>query len=474
MKYATLRYQSDRPSFAPACTAPGIIDFRNLNEVCKTEFSRVPRIDETIDSLNKSIIYSTIDLFSGYYQIEVAEPDVFKTCFTSEFGKYEFTRLPMGLAGSSATFIRVMEELVKGLESFVSIYADDLICHSASYEEHIIHLEKLFISLGEYGLKMKMSKCFFAQDEVEYLGHIVSRFGIKPNPAKINDIKCYPIPKKVQQIRRFLGMCGYFRRFVANFAETAHALTNVTRKGVPWTWGAEHQKAFETLRDNLVSYPTLGYPLFDRIFRITSDASAYAVGATLTQMQPSNIEGIEEEVERVICYTSKHLTESQMKWSVVERECYGIYHCTQVWNCYLYFREVHCFSDHRPLQWLNKTKPEFGRLFKWAQRLRTYDIKIFYKPGALNQAADALSRIGDRISWYNNNIQTVKINNVQTEKTENCPSLAEWKAAQDADLYCNQSRKKMEEFERRHQESRINKSMKTSRLRDGIKEEEIS
>ena len=132
-------------------------------------------------------------------------------------------------------------------------------------------------------------------------------------------MKCFPIPRKVKQLRGFLGLSGYFRRFVENYAATAHPLTNLTKKKIPWVWHGEHQNAFETLKNKLINYPILGYPMFDRVFRITSDASMYAVGATLTQMQPSGIDGVTEEVERVIAYTSKQLSESQYKFSVIEK-----------------------------------------------------------------------------------------------------------------------------------------------------------
>ena len=438
-----------------------VVNFKDLNSVCTPEFVRVPRIDETIDSLSKSIVYSTIDLFSGYYQIEVAEPSAFLTAFTTEFGHYEWSRMPMGLAGSSSSFIRLMDEVIRGHEGYIKTYIDDVVVHSSSHEEHIIHLEKLFIQLQKFGLKMKMSKCFFGQEEIEYLGHIVSRHGVKPNPSKINDVKCYPIPKKTKQVKGFLGLCGYFRRFVNNFAATAHPLTILTKKTQPWMWGPEQQKAFETLRDNLINYPTLGFPMFDRVFRITSDASLYGIGGTLTQMQPSDIEGVDEEVERVICYTSKHLTENESRWPAVERECYALYHCTKVWNCYLYFREVHCFTDHRPLQWLNNTKPEQGRLFSWAQRLRTYDITIFYKQGIANQAADALSRIGEKMKWYVDPV-TVGVNSLYAAKTEISSTIEDWLREQRLDAYCQDALKKMDLFNKKYQEFVSNGNIKAN------------
>ena len=317
-----------------------VINYTNLNAVTHPTHCRIPLITETIDSISKSIIYSTIDLFSGFYQIEVLEKDIEKTGFITEYGLFECNRLPMGLNGSTSTFQLMMEETIIGLEDNVKVFIDDAICHSSSIEEHLIHLEQLFIRLEEKGLKMKMSKCFFGQEEVEYLGCLVSKFGVKPNPKKINDVKCFPIPRKVKQLRGFLGLSGYFRRFVENYAATAHPLTNLTKKKIPWVWHGEHQNAFETLKNKLINYPILGYPMFDRVFRITSDASMYAVGATLTQMQPSGIDGVTEEVERVIAYTSKQLSESQYKFSVIEKELFALFHATKVWHCYLFFNEV--------------------------------------------------------------------------------------------------------------------------------------
>ena len=154
-----------------------------------------------------------------------------------------------------------------------------------------------------------------------------------------------------------------FQKVCQKLCSYSSPTNNVDEKGSAMDMGPWTANGFrDTWRDNLIYYPTLGYPMFDRVFRITSDASLYGIGETLTQMQPSGIEGIEEEVERVICYTSKHLTENESRWPAVERECYALYHCTKVWNCYLYFRKVYCFTDHRPLQWLNNAKPEEGRL----------------------------------------------------------------------------------------------------------------
>ena len=153
-----------------------------------------------------------------------------------------------------------------------------------------------------------------------------------------------------------------------------------------------------TLKNKLINYPILGYPMFDRVFRITSDASIHAIGATLTQMQPSGIEGETEKVERVIAYTSKQLSESQYKFSTIKKELFALFHATKVWHCYLFFNEVHAYTDHAPLRWLKEQKPEHGRLFSWSQRLKLYNLKVFYKLGKVNQAADTLSRINKNIT----------------------------------------------------------------------------
>ena len=215
------------------------------------------------------------------------------------------------------------------------------------------------------------------------------------------------------------------------------------------------------MKNKLINYPILGYQMFDRVFRITSDASMHAIGATLTQMQPSGVEGITEEVERVIAYTSKQLSESQYKFSTIKKELFALFHATKVWHCYLFFNEVHAYTDHATLRWLKEQKPEHGRLFSWSQRLKLYDLKVFYKPGKVNQAADTLSRINKNVTWLNmnkvkegankkNSSEEERVSHIDVINASIQSSLSEWRREQSRDSYCRMAFDKIMAANTRH------------------------
>ena len=407
------------------------VDYRKLNSVTKKNRYPLPRIDETIDYLHGAKIFSTIDLFSGYWQIVIDEDDKHKTAFTTSDGHFEFNRMPFGLTNAPATFQHLMNQVLRpALKKFALVYLDDVILFSQTVNEHIKHISIVFDLLRRAGLKIKLSKCTFLQRAVEYLGHIVTEEGIKPDPKKQLAIKNYPIPENVDHLRSFLGLAGYYRKFVKNYADKAHSLTKLTGKDVEWTWGPEQQHAFQQLKDCLTSPPILGYPDFARNFIIHTDASGYGVGSVLAQMQVDN--GKEKEV--VIAYASQHLDKSQMNWSTIEKEAYAIVHAVKTFYPYLYGSKFQVLTDHRPLQWLMSIKEPTGRLARWALCLQEYDIDISYRPGKANQNADCLSRI------------PVPENENRTSIEEPVPIIflmtKDFLAEQAKDKYCTSARQK--------------------------------
>ena len=414
------------------------IDYRRLNSITVKDKYPLPRIDETIDYLHGAKFFSTLDLFSGYWQIEIEESDKQKTAFTTDDGHFEFNRMPFGLTNAPATFQRLINNVLRpALKKYALVYLDDVIIFSKTIEEHIQHIESVFKLLREAGLKIKLSKCTFLQKQVEYLGHIVTEKGIGPDPKKLLSITNYPTPKNCDELRSFLGLAGYYRKFVKNYADKAHSLTQLTKKDSEWEWGPEQQTAYHLLKDGLTSPPILSYPNFSREFIIHTDASGYGVGSVLAQIQEEK--GIEKEV--VIAYTSQHLNNTQANWSTVEKEAYAIVHAVKTFYPYLYGRKFQVLTDHRPLQWLMTVKEPTGRLARWALLLQEFDIEINYRPGKANQNADCLSRI-------------------PVNKSDDQPVLEEpvpiffitrdFAAEQNKDCYCMSARKQFENATQRH------------------------
>ena len=421
--------ESTSPYAAPVVMVPKkegemrfCIDYRQLNKATVKDRYPLPRIDDTIDALHGAQYFSTLDLFSGYWQIEIDEADKHKTAFICEYGQYEFNRMPFGLTNAPATFQRLMNKILKPvLYTSALVYLDDIIVFSNTLDDHIQHLETVFKLLAEAGLKLKLKKCDFFKEEIKYLGHVVSRDGVTPNKAKVESIVNYPEPTNVKELSSFLGLASYYRKFIRAFAEKAHPLTKLTRKAEPWVWGDEQRDAFRCIKNCLVSQPILGYPDFKRAFTIYTDASGFGIGAVLAQMQrpPHSSENDDREV--VIAYSSKHLNHREAKWSTTEKEAYAIIHAINVFKPYLYGRQFTVVTDHRPLEWLmSKTEPT-GRLARWAIKIQEYDIKIGYRSGKTNQNADCLSRIPKPL------IATITPKN-----------YTEWATAQREDEYCRE------------------------------------
>ena len=399
------------------------IDYRALNKVTQVDSFPLPLISDCLDMLHGAKYFSALDCLSGYHQLPIREEDKHKTAFTTPFGHYEYNFMPMGLSSAGASYQRMMTTIFEDTnDEFTNCYLDDLIVFSKNFETHLKHLEIVFNKFRDEGLKLKLSKCHFAKKEVEYLGHLVSESGVKPNNNKIVAVKEYPRPKSVRELRAVLGLFSYYRRFVKDFAATAHPLTKLTRKDALWKWGKKQEAAFQDLKNHLITAPILSFPDFERSFIIHCDASKWGVGAVLAQIKP--IEGKEkaEEAEVVIAYTSKHLSERESKWSTTEKEAYAIIHAVRVFYPYLYGRPFKVYTDHKPLEWLMNVQDPTGKLARWWIELQKFQIEIAYRPGKKNQNADCLSRIP--LPRENFTEETVPIYFV----------IQEWESAQERDV----------------------------------------
>lgn len=363
-----------------------VIDYRKLNEKTINDKYPLPNITSILDKLGKSQYFTTLDLASGFHQIELDADTIPKTAFSTEHGHFEFKRMPFGLKTAPPTFQRVMDNVLRGLQNETClVYLDDIVIYSASLQEHIERLKGVFERLRNSNFKVQLDKCEFLRKEVNYLGHVITPLGTKPNPDKLDAIKKYPIPKTVSEIQSFLGLIGYYRKFVKDLAKITKPLTQCLKKGSKITHNQQFIEAFNDCKKLLVNAPILQYPDFTKEFILTTDASNFALGAVLSQGPVGS--------DKPIAYASRTLNQSETKYSTIEKELLAI-----VWACkhfrpYLFGRKFTICTDHRPLTWLFSLREPNSKLIRWRLRLEEFDYKIIYKKGKLNSNADALSRI---------------------------------------------------------------------------------
>ena len=277
------------------------VDYRKLNSVTVGHAHPLPRIDDILDSLGNSQYFTTLDLRSGYWQLSVDEHDRHKTAFVTQNGLYEFNRMPFGLSTAPATFQRTIDIVLSGLTYAICLcYLDDVIVFGRDISEHCERLETVLLRLREHNLRVKLSKCKIAAQQVAFLGHVISKSGIQPDPAKIAAVQQIARPQTIKDIRSFLGLAGYYRKFIPGFATVAAPLVRLTEKTSPFCWSDECETSFSRVKSLLCSAPILCYPRFDREFLLQTDASDFGVGAVLSQLD-------DDGRERVVAYASKAL-----------------------------------------------------------------------------------------------------------------------------------------------------------------------
>lgn len=365
-------------------------DYRKLNEVTESSTFPMPRIDDLIDGLAGARYISALDLTKGYWQIPVAEKDIPKTAFTVPFGRYEYKVMPFGLVGAPATFQRIMNEMLGDLPQFAAAYLDDVVVFSTNWDDHVKHLETVLLRIRKSGLTLKAAKCNLGMEECEYLGHQVGRGVIKPLQAKIAAILEFKRPQTKINVRAFLGLRGYYRKFVENFSTIAAPLSDLTRKENPEKvrWKQEHQEAFDELKRRLSSDPVLQGPNYDKEFVIDTDASKVGVGAVLCQENDEDPDG----PYRPVAFFSKKLLPRETKYATVERECLAIVKAVKHFQVYVTGTHFTIRTDHNCLKFLKNMKDIGGRLTRWSLILQPFDMMIIHRPGRLNGNADALSR----------------------------------------------------------------------------------
>lgn len=363
------------------------VDYRALTSITVKDRFPIPTVEELLDEIAGARVFSKLDLRAGYHQVRIHPNDIKKTAFRTHDGHYEFLVMPFGLSNALSTFQSMMNSTFRQvLRKFVLVFYDDILIYSEDWESHLLHLHEVFTRLRDHQLFAKLTKCEFGCDSLGYLGHIISGEGVAVDPDKIQAIRDWPLPSSVKALRRFLGLCGYYRRFVPRYSTLAAPLTELLRKDA-FLWTPTATQAFQKLQEALMQTPVLQLPNFNLPFVVQTDASGVGIGAILLQNG------------HPISYFSKQLSARQQAASTYVREMLVITEAVKKWRQYLLGRRFTVQTDHRSLRALLHQTIQTPEQQRWLYKVVGYDFDIEYKPGVTNGPADALSRI-NRVSCH--------------------------------------------------------------------------
>src|ERR1041385_7386575 len=357
------------------------VDYHKLNEVTIKKKYLLPRIDDLFDQLNGARVFSKIDLRTGYYQLKIKKEDIPKPSFTTRYGLYEFTVMSFGLTNAPAYFMGIMNKVFMDfLDKFVVVFIDDILIYSRSEEEHKQHLRTVLERPRAHRLYAKFSKCEFWLKEVGFLGHILTAQGVAVDPSKVTNVLNWKPPTTVTEVRSFLGLAGYYRRFIEGFSKIAKPMTELLKKNQNFFWTKECGESFEQFKTKLTSAPVLTLPDIHKGFEIYCDASKHCLGCVLMK------EG------KVVAYASRQLHQHEVNYPRHDLELAVVVHALKLWRHYLIGQRCEVYTDHTSLKYIF-TQPDLNlRQRRWLELVKDYDLGINYHPGKSNVVADALSR----------------------------------------------------------------------------------
>jgi hypothetical protein len=363
-----------------------VIDYRRLNAVTKTEVYPIPQMEERIERVSAAEYISVFDLVKGYWQVPMSSRAQDFATITTPFGVYRPKTMPFGLKNAPFFFTMLMDQVLLSIDEFAVPYLDDVAVYSKTWEEHLVHIRTVLTRFREAGLKVKPSKCQFARPYVTYLGHYIGQGERRPSEVKVRTITGFPRPVTKTDIRAFLGLCGYYQRFIANYAAHASPLTDALRKTAPnaVSWDSIKQQSFECLKKALVCEPVLRAPDYRLPFLVQTDCSDRGMGVVLSQRHGDE--------EHPVLYLSRKLTPREQLYCASEKECACIVYALSKLGCYIQGSEFVIETDHSPLTWLSNVTSRNPRLLRWSLTLQPYACQIRYKRGRTHNNADALSR----------------------------------------------------------------------------------
>ena len=385
------------------------LDARKLNAVTEKDAYPQQQINRILVQLHGTRFLSAIDFSDAFLQVELDEQSRPKTAFSiSGKGYFAYSRMPFGLCNSGATLCRLVDQVLGcDLEPHVFVYLDDIIVATDTFEKHLNILKIISERLTKANLSISLDKSRFCMQELNYLGYIIGQDGIRPNPEKTASIHSYPKPKNMKDVRRLLGMAGWYRRFIPNFSTITAPLTELIKKGKKFEWSDRAENALEDVKKALVSEPVLANPDYEQPFTIQTDASDLGMGGVLVQ-------GEGKGCEKVIAYMSSKFSSAQRKYTTTERECLAVITAIEKFRQYIEGTKFKVVTDHASLLWLKNLKDPSGRLCRWALRLQPYDFEFIHRRGTQMAVADALSRAIESIdiaqfpnakdSWYSSMI----------------------------------------------------------------------
>ena len=369
------------------------MDYRRLNAVTKTDAFPLPRIDDLLDQLGEANYFSTLDLASGFWQIQMEPESREKTAFPTPHGLYEFLVMSFELTNAPAVFQWLMHNVISGLNApdgkeFVTVYLDDILVFSSSLSDHFDHLQKVLSRLKSVNLKLKPSKCQFMRKKVDYLGHVITCNGLRPIARITEVILNFQRPDDIGAMRRFLGLASYYRRFIPGFAKNANPLHGFTTKNAPFNWMLKCETAFTTLKSKLITPPVLAYPNFEKDFTLETDASILGLGAVLAQLQ-------EDSKSHSVAYASRALNRSEKNYSITELETLAVVWAITHFRAHLYGNNVKVVTNHSAVKSILETPNPTGKHARWWTKVfgsGVRSVSIVYRAGSENAVADALSR----------------------------------------------------------------------------------